>query len=189
VCGARARKGVRLTAEPSFAIRPEREADRDAIASVVTRAFGSPNEAQLVAALRASENYVPEWSLVATVDASVVGHVMVSYMTLRDGTVECRVAGLSPLAVDPDHQARGIGSALVRAVVAVVDTAGEPLIVLEGSPWYYPRFGFEHAVPLGITINLPEWAPAEAAQVVRLSNYDPSIGGVVVYPPAFDVVE
>jgi len=188
VCGARAREGRGLTTEPPVAIRPERPADEDGIATVVQRAFGSPNEAKLVAAIRESQNFVPEWSLVATADERVIGHVMVSHMTLRDGVVERRVAGLSPLAVDPDRQGHGVGSALVRAVVAEVDAAGEPLIVLEGSPWYYPRFGFEYAVPLGITINLPDWAPAEAAQVVRLSNYDPSIRGVVVYPPAFDLV-
>jgi putative acetyltransferase len=77
---------------------------------------------------------------------------------------------------------------LVRAVTAVVDSADEPMIVLEGSPRYYPRFGFEYAVPLGITIQLPDWAPAEAAQVLRLRRYDPAVRGQLVYPAAFDVV-
>jgi putative acetyltransferase len=155
----------------------------------VSRAFASPNEAQLVSAIRASSNYVPEWSLVAvTAGDRVVGHVMVSYVTARDATSEHRVATLSPLAVDPDYQRRGIGAALVRAVAARVDRASEPLIVLEGSPAYYSRLGFEYAVPLGITITLPEWAPPEAAQVMRLSNYDPRVRGHIVYPPAFDDV-
>ena len=175
-------------AERATTVRAEDATDHDEIASVVSRAFGSPNEAQLVAAIRASSNYVPSWSLVATVDRRVVGHVMVSYVILRDGASEHRVPSLSPLSVDPDHQARGIGSAMVRAVAAVVDAAGEPLIVLEGSPWYYSRFGFEYAVPLGITIKLPDWAPAEAAQVLRLNRYDPAIRGELVYPQAFDVV-
>jgi hypothetical protein len=48
----------------------------------------------------------------------------------------------------------------------------EPLIVLEGSPGYYSRFGIEYAVPFGITIELPDWAPPEAVQVLRLSRYD-----------------
>jgi putative acetyltransferase len=182
-------KAVRVTnAERATTVRAENATDHDEIASVVSRAFGSPNEAQLVAAIRASSNYVPSWSLVATVERRVVGHVMVSYVILRDGASEHCVPSLSPLSVDPDHQARGIGSAMVRAVAAVVDAAGEPLIVLEGSPWYYSRFGFEYAVPLGITIKLPDWAPAEAAQVLRLNRYDPAIRGELVYPQAFDVV-
>jgi putative acetyltransferase len=63
---------------------------------------------------------------------------------------------------------------------------GEPLVVLEGSPVYYARLGFEYSVPLGITITLPSWAPAEAAQLLRLRGYDPAIKGHVEYPPAFD---
>ena len=70
----------------------------------------------------------------------------------------------------------------------IVDAAGAPLIVLEGDPAYYSRFGFEHSVPLGITMRLPEWASPEAAQVLRLGAYEPSVRGAVVYPPAFDDV-
>jgi putative acetyltransferase len=169
-----------------IATRPETAADHDAIASVVARAFGSPAEAALVDAIRASPNFVANWSLVATVDGTVVGHVMASYVTLRDGDTDHRIPSLSPLAVDPDAQRRGIGGTLVRALTATVDAAGEPLIVLEGSPDYYSRFGFEYAAPLGISITLPDWAPPEAAQVLRLENYDPAVRGHVVYPPAFD---
>ena len=77
---------------------------------------------------------------------------------------------------------------MVRAVTPIVDSAHEPMIVLEGSPGYYARFGFEYAVPLGITIDLPDWAPAEAAQILRLSRYDAAIRGHIVYPGAFDVL-
>jgi putative acetyltransferase len=168
-------------------IRSEEVADQEAIAAVVSRAFGSSNEARLVAAIRASSNYMPSWSLVAVTTAGrVVGHVMVSYVGLRDGGSTHRVPSLSPLSVDPDYQRRGVGCALVRAVASAVESAGEPLIVLEGSPGYYSRFGFEYAVPLGITIKLPDWAPPEAAQVLRLSRYDTGVRGEVEYPPAFN---
>jgi putative acetyltransferase len=169
-------------------IRAERHDDRDAIADVVAAAFGSPAEARLVEAIRPSSNFVPQWSLVAQLLGRVVGHVMVIFVALREDAAERRIACLSPLAVAPDVQGRGIGSQLVRAVSARVDDDGEPLIVLEGSPVYYGRFGFEHSVPYGIHIRLPEWAPPEAAQILRLRNYDSSIRGHVVYPPAFDDV-
>jgi putative acetyltransferase len=156
---------------------------------VVAAAFGSEAEARLVANIRASDNFVSEWSLVAELAGEVVGHVMVSYVGLRgeDGT-DCAVPSLSPLAVAPAWQRQGIGSRLVPAVVARVDERGEPLVVLEGSPVYYARFGFEHSVPHGVHITLPSWAPAEAAQLVRLRAYDPSVRGQIVYPPAFDHV-
>jgi putative acetyltransferase len=170
------------------AIRAERLDDIGAITRVVAAAFKSPLEARLVDAIRASPNFVPEWSLVAEVDGRVVGHVMVSFVGLRDEAKERRVCSLAPLAVAPDFHGRGIGSALVRAVTATVDAAGEPFVVLEGSPVFYGRVGFEHALPHGIRIDLPEWAPPEAAQVMRLASYDPSIRGKIVYPPAFDDV-
>jgi putative acetyltransferase len=171
------------------AIRAERPDDVDAITAVVADAFRSPVEARLPAAIRASENFVPEWSLVAELRGRMVGHVMVSYVALHDEDVTRRIASLSPMSVARDVHRRGIGSALIRAVVARVDDDGEPLVVLEGDPGYYGRLGFEYAVPHGIHITLPQWAPPEAAQIVRLRAYHPSIRGRLVYPPAFDVLE
>jgi putative acetyltransferase len=169
-------------------IRVEQPSEADAIHDVVFSAFASENEAQLVAKIRASENFVPAWSLVAEIDGDLVGHVMASYVELVDGDVSRRVPSLSPLSVAFDHQNRGIGSALVRALAPIVDEAGEPLMVLEGDPKYYSRFGFEFAPGVGIHIHLPSWAPPEAAQVLRLRSYDAAVKGQVVYPPAFNDV-
>ncbi len=166
-------------------IRAERAGDERAIASVVEAAFGSPAEARLVGAIRASEHFVPELSLVAELHGHVVGHVMVSTVWLHDEHEHRRIATLSPLAVAPHYQGRGIGSALVGEVTTRADRRGEPLVVLEGSPAFYGRLGFEHSVRYGIHMTLPSWAPPEAAQVLRLRQYDPSIRGHVVYPPAF----
>lgn len=94
------------------------------------------------------------------------------------------VLTLTPLAVAPEHQRRGIGSALVRAALDAAERMGEPLVVLEGSPRYYGRLGFRFAPDQGILIDLPEWAPREAAQVFLLSAHDPAIRGRVEYPPA-----
>jgi putative acetyltransferase len=169
-------------------IREETPADRDAIASVARAAFGSEVEARLVDAIRASDGFVPRLSLVAVHDERVVGHVMVSGVDLRDGPTVRSVASLSPLAVAPELHGRGVGGALVRAVVARADQLGEPMVVLEGAPAYYGRFGFEPAAAHGIHVDLPSWAPPEAAQVLRLAAYDPDWRGRIVYPPAFDDV-
>lgn len=171
------------------AIRPERTGDHATIASVVAAAFGSETEAILVARIRASDRYLPRLSLVAEEDGAVVGHVMVSHAELDDEGTRHRVAVLAPLAVCPDLQRRGIGSALVRAVLAAADAMEEPMVVLEGGPRYYGALGFEHSVRYGITIDLPEWAPPEAAQVYRLGGYDPSVRGRLILPEAFDGLE
>lgn len=167
-------------------IRPETDDDQLAIAEMVERAFGSPAEARLVEAIRASAEYIAELALVAIVDERVVGHVMVSRCWLVDGATERRIVMLAPLAVEPTEHGRGVGGALVHEVSALADRQGEPIIVLEGDPGYYSRFGFEPAAEHGITLPLPEWAPPEAAQVLRLTHDDPGIRGTVVYPAAFD---
>ena len=170
-------------------VRPEEPADFDAVRALVAAAFGSESEARLVDLIRASGGYRPAQSLVAVDGGEVVGHVMLSDATLvaDDGT-ERTVAQLSPLAVLPARQKAGIGSALVREACRIADEAGEPFVLLQGSPAYYPRLGFEPTVPHGITQPLPDWAPPEASMLVRLSAFDPAVRGRVVYPPAFDEV-
>jgi putative acetyltransferase len=174
------------------AIRAEAPEDYGTIRRLVSAAFRSDVEADLVDRIRASPEYVSDMALVAEIDGEPVGHVMVSGAKLRHATGERAISMLSPLAVRPDHQRQGVGAALVEAVLAVADERGEPLVILEGNPAYYSRFGFEHSVPHGIEIHLPDWAPPEAAQVKRLAAFDSTdstLRGTVVYPPAFDRVE
>ena len=176
---------LRPTLLSAVTIRPELPAERAQIGDVLTAAFGSVAVARLVEAIRASPCFLSHLSLVALLDEQVVGHVMISYAELHDGPVRRQVANLSPLAVHPQHQGAGIGSALVREVTARADELGEPLVVLEGAPGFYGRLGFEHSLRHGIEITLPTWAPPEAAQVRILRAHDPSIRGRVVYPTAF----
>jgi putative acetyltransferase len=169
-------------------IRPERgddQGDVAAIAAVVAAAFGSTLEADLVTAIRASRNYIAEAALVAEHRGRVVGHVMISHVVLRGPGGVRPVASLSPLAVAPDVQRRGVGSALVRHAVSVAGSLGEPLVALQGDPRFYSRLGFEHSSPSGIELNLPYWAPAEAAQMIKLATYDPTLTGTIVDPPYF----
>jgi putative acetyltransferase len=169
-------------------IRPERAEDREAIAVVVTAAFGSQREADLVEAIRASPEYIPDLALVAEEDGEIVGHVMVSFTTLDDGASRHRVFHLSPLAVAPRRQRRGIGRALVDGVSDAAAEYGAEFILLEGDPRYYGQLGFEPSARYGISIHLPDWAPPEAAQIRVLTDTRPTVHGRVVYPPAFDTV-
>ncbi len=168
--------------------RPELAADTGAIADVVTRAFGSPIEAALVDAIRASDGYLPDLAVVAELNSAVVGHVMVSRALVDTGHERRPIAMLSPLAVDPEFQRQGIGAALVAEVTKRAQEAGEPAVVLEGNPRYYGRLGFQPAARHGLVLPLPSWAPPQAAQVMPLENYDTTLRGTVIYPAAFDAV-
>jgi putative acetyltransferase len=168
-------------------VRPETDNDRPRILDVVEAAFGKKAERVLVERLYADARvYRPGLSLVAeTPEDGIVGHVLVTTAWL-DEIGGREIASLAPLAVAPEHQRTGVGTALVHAVCAVCDDRGEPLVVLQGHPNYYPRMGFEVSAPIGITFDLPDWAAPEAAMVRRLSNYDASLRGHVIYPEAFD---
>ena len=165
-------------------IRAETPGDYPGVAHVNNAAFNEENEAQLIELIRHTDLYVPELSLVAVKDDHVVGHVMFSYVTLESPTGDVRILDLAPLAVHPDHQNQGVGTALTEHGLELIETRGEPLVLVEGIPSYYPRFGFERASLHGITPPSPK-IPDDAFMVKLLPNYDPSYRGKVRYPPAF----
>ena len=161
-------------------VRAERaEDDDDAIAAVVEAAFGSPGEARLVERFRASAGYLPELALVAEDGGEVVGHVLFTLTELVDGT---SILMLSPLAVRPDRQRTGIGTALVREGLRLSAERTEPLVIVEGDPRYYSRFGFVAASTLGLERPY-ESIPEAAFQAQRLPAYVETARGRVVYPP------
>jgi putative acetyltransferase len=164
-------------------LRSETPSDAEAIRRMLDLSFEDVTVSQLVDLIRMSDRFVPDLSIVAETDGSLVGHVMLSYVTI-EGEESFEVLSLAPLAVHPDHQRLGIGTALIEEALARADERGEPLVVLEGHPDYYPRFGFERGSLLGIEKPAPQ-VPEDAFMVKRLSAYAPRFHGKLVYPPAF----
>jgi len=165
-------------------IRVSTEADWTTIPEIHRAAFGDEGDdvARLTGELRASEWYEAELSFVAEEGGAVVGHVMNTWNWLEGGSPH--LLQLSPLGVLPEHQRRGHGSALVRASLDAVRARGEPLLLVEGNPTYYGRFGFVRADELGL---LP---PAEALydwafQVAVLDDDAALPQGRVVYSEPF----
>lgn len=152
-------------------------------------AFGRDGEARLVDCLRASDAWVDGLSLVA-VDATdrVVGHLLLSRVTIEGaGDAAWSVLSLAPMAVLPEDQGHGAGSALVRSALAAADARGEPLVVVLGHAGYHPRFGFVPASRHGITCPYP--VPDEVFLVAPLAADDPAIRGRVRYPSCFDALD
>ncbi|WP_435363141.1 GNAT family N-acetyltransferase [Haloarchaeobius sp. DYHT-AS-18] len=161
--------------------RPETAADRAAVEAVHRAAFPTDDEAELVATLRESEAFVPDLSIVAEDGERVVGHVLFTEVSVP-GTDAALT--LAPVAVHPDRQGEGIGSALVRHGLAACAAVGYDLVVLHGDPAFYARFGFEPATPYGL--DHPFELPDEDFQVRWLGDgRDERIGGRVAYDAAF----
>jgi putative acetyltransferase len=161
-------------------VRAETSDDYEDIRRINDEAFGSTVESGLVAAIRASNRFVPELSLVAVSEGQSLGYVISSYVDLVPDTR--RVLQVGPLAVVPSHQRRGIGSALMDETIRLADARGEPLLLIEGNPTYYARFGFTRADEAGIEPP-PEAHGRQYFTLRRLRAYDPSLRGRAVYPP------
>jgi putative acetyltransferase len=165
----------------ALGIRPERPEDEGAIAAVVAAAFEDASVAEFTAAIRSSPGYVPDLTFVAEDDGDLVGFTMLSVVPLEDGRP---LLTLTPMAVRPDRQHEGIGAALVEAAIAAAEARSEPLVLVEGVPAYYPRFGFRSATELGL-LRPDERIPEAAWLALPLRAYEPAIRGRVVYPDFF----
>lgn len=161
-------------------IRYEKPDDFAAVHEVTAAAFGREDEAQLVARIRVSEQYVPKLSFVAEDGGEIFGHVMLSYV----GLAGSQVLELAPLSVAPGRQGEGVGSDLVRHALGAAEKQGEPLVLVLGNPAYYGRFGFVLAGEHGI--QPPDDTLAAAFQVTLLPAYHESLRGRVTWPPAFE---
>lgn len=186
---------MRGAARPTVAdvqLRPEQPEDRPAVHALHRAAFGAHGTpvAQLVDALSGPGTpfgRAPSLSLVAQPaadDRAVVGHVMLSSALLDAAPRLVEVRVLSPLAVAPGHQRRGVGAALVAATLRAARDEGCPAVFLEGDPDYYARFGFVPGLSHGF--RRPSLRiPGPAFQVFLLPAHEAWMTGTLVYPEAF----
>jgi putative acetyltransferase len=167
-------------------LREELPGDKESVREIHLRAFGDHGlvVADLVDTLRETITPQDGLSLVAGHDGQIVGHVMFTRSLLDAPRRLVGVHVLSPLAVIPDYQKRGTGSALVRKGLNMLARRGVPLVFLEGDPAYYSRFGFAPGCDLGFrkpSLRIPDGA----FQVIRLPEYEPWMTGTLVYAEPF----
>jgi putative acetyltransferase len=144
-------------------IRDEEKTDNIAVRKVNVSAFETPAEANLVDTLR--EHAQSVISMVAEENGSIVGHIMFSPVHLS-GDPELKVMGLGPMAVIPQYQNKGIGSALVKTGLNKCKELGVVAVVVLGHPHFYPRFGFSPSLDFGIDSEYD--VPAEVFMALEL---------------------
>jgi putative acetyltransferase len=168
-------------------IRLEIRGDEPAIRHVEEAAFPGPEEADIVDRIRRE---APDgWQSLVAVDAAarIVGHLLLSPcpVTDADGARVAEVLAIGPVAVLPDVQFRGVGSALMAAAMGLAIARAVPAVVLLGHPSYYPRFGFVPARGLGLEAPAAAW-PDDAWMGRRLPAWTDEVKGTVRYPEAFE---
>lgn len=161
-------------------VRQERADDELVLAGLIDAAFRDTETSEFTAKIRASPGYVPELTFVADDDGELVGFTMLSYVNAG----EQHVLILTPMAVRPDRQRTGIGKQVVRAAIAAADARGEPVVLVEGVPSYYPQFGFRSASELGFERPDPR-IPEAAWMALPLRAWEPEVAAPVVYPGFF----
>ena len=172
----------------SLIIREETNDDISLIYELTAAAFGRASEADLIDLLRADDALI--LSQVALLDNQIVGQAAYSLVSITDADTSHYQPALGPIAVAPSHQRRGIGSALVRAGLEAMNEAGYGMLFLVGHVSYYPRFGFQPALPLGFTCDYFQPDDAHEPFMVALMDMEipENIRGHVRFHPAFDTV-
>lgn len=156
--------------------------DHQEIFEVIWAAFGRLDEPRLVERLWQNEEV--DFECVAKSHGSLVGHILFSPLLLSRMDETLRGSALAPLAVRPEWQKKGVGSALVRMGLEFCASRGVEVVVVVGEPSYYSRFGFDPE--LGRLIEAP--FPYPYLQVIELESGVLAAGGWVAgYASGFEL--
>ncbi len=165
----------------SWEIRAEKPGDVPAVREVNRLAFGRKDEARLVDDLR-SGTYA-RISLVASREDKIIGHVMFSALSIETEYGSVEALALAPVAVVPEAQRQGVGSALIREGLQRCGDLGHSIVIVLGEPDYYSRFGFSST----LTRKLRSRYSGEAFMALELTPRALNdVEGDVRYPPPFE---
>ncbi len=161
-------------------IRNEEEKDYEKINKMIKAAFKNAehtdgNEHTLVDKLRSSEGFIKELTLVAEENGEIVGHIM--FTEVKVG--EEKGIALAPLAVHPNMQKKGVGTALMNEAHKRAKEMRYEFCVVLGSEKYYPKVGYKPANQYGI--KAPFDVPNENFMILFLRGNERNIDGVVQY--------
>ena len=142
-------------------VRLEEEKDYRRVEEITRAAFGYPDRVErgqigcpyehwMVHELR-NRDGIKALSLVAELeDGTIVGHIICSNAVVRKENLSLPVLNFGPLSVSPEYQRRGVGGALIRAMIERAKQLDYGAILFFGRPEYYPLFGFKEAEVFGI---------------------------------------
>jgi predicted N-acetyltransferase YhbS len=123
-------------------IVPIADAAPDQVEALLDAAFGEDRHKRTAYRLRAGVAPIAGLSFAAIDRGRLVGTLQSWPVALRGPTGAIPLILVGPVAVHPDSQRRGIGQALMAALLAADQAApGTPMVLIGDTP-YYGRFGF-----------------------------------------------
>lgn len=119
-----------------------------------TAHFSDGKEVELIRAIRSSPSYIPELTFVATLQATIVGYVMLSKTIVSNHDAAFTGLLLAPLCTQVNVRNQNLGSFLVKTALNKAVEMGYSAVFLVGDRQYYKRFGFVPASTYQISCNL-----------------------------------
>ena len=166
-------------------IRRETPLDLDLIIEVTSLAFKNHQKSHLVQALRKNDAFKEELSLVATENETVIGYLLLFPTYIINDYRRHSTLLLASMAVLPNRQKQGAGTALIKEAMRQGEKTGFGSIVVSENSEYFFRFGFKKASRWNITI--PIKTPGETALAVELNRQGFSqVSGAVSIPEEFN---
>lgn len=169
-------------------IKTIEEKDFITVKNLITDAFthdehGYNGEAELVAKIRKTKEYIPALEVVAE-DEGILGYALLSEVYLNSQQQYTGLV-LAPIAVNPDSQKSGVGKLLMNELEKRAKTLDYGFISILGHPEYYSKFGYESASKYNI---IPPYkdVPDEAFMIKEIKDdYLKDKEGTIQYSEAF----
>ena len=129
-------------------VRTYQNSDKTTVLDIIENAFSEEENLAVknfVAELLEEETEPCVLSLVAESDNDIFGFISFSPIYVTDAS---DISGyiLSPVAVSPSHQSKGIGSKLINEGKRILAEQKIDAVLVYGDPAYYGKFGFSEEI-------------------------------------------
>lgn len=170
-------------------IKTIEEKDYKSVENLITDAFthskdGYNDEAELVAKIRNTKEYVPELEVVAEAEG-ILGYALLSEVYLNSDQHQYTGLVLARVAVNPDAQKSGVEKLLINELEKRAINLDYGFISILGWPAYYTKFGYQPADKYNIHSRI-EGSEEEVLMIKEIKDdYLNGKDGTLQYSEAF----
>lgn len=156
--------------DDELTVRPvETEEEITTFYRLAVQAFGSPDNIEEEARMWRREDelvpdFLPRQRRGVFLGDAYVGGCSIGERVMHVGAGRLPTACVGVVVTHPDFRMRGIGTAILRDAAAFAEKYGQALVLLDGIPNFYHRFGYADIWDLTEHVIEPTAVPAEAPE-------------------------